>query len=130
LHHRFEDPARRAAAPWIPTSRPDSAYGAVLLRQGLAHPRDRLSADFAALAELYIARADDLQALWHRGPLTVLHGDPHIGNLFDDHGRTGFLDWGIMRVGAAMRDASYFLMMAMSVEDRRLHERELLRHYL
>jgi hypothetical protein len=35
-----------------------------------------------------------------------------------------------MRVGAAMRDASYFLMMAMSVEDRRLHERELLRHYL
>jgi aminoglycoside phosphotransferase (APT) family kinase protein len=130
LHHRFQDPARRAALPWIPTARPDPAYGAALLRQGLDHHRDRLSDEFAALAELYIARADDLQALWHRPPLAVIHGDPHIGNLFDDHGRTGFLDWGILRVGAPMRDASYLLMMAMSIEDRRRHERDLLRHYL
>jgi hypothetical protein len=130
LHRRFEDLTRRAEAPWIPATKPDSAYGAVLLQQGLVHHRDRLSDEFAALAELYVERADELQDLWHRGPLTVLHGDPHIGNLFDDHGRTGFLDWGIMRVGAPMRDAGYFLTMAMSIEDRRTHERDLLRHYL
>ena len=60
----------------------------------------------------------------------MIHGDPHIGNLFDDHGRTGFLDWGIINVGAPMRDAGYFLTMAMAIEDRRAHERDLLRHYL
>jgi hypothetical protein len=131
LHARFEDPARRAAeVPWIPGANPDSSYGAVLLQKGLDHHRDRLSDDFASLAELYIRRSDALQELWHRGPLTVIHGDPHIGNLFDDGGRTGFLDWGIINVGAPMRDAGYFLTMAMSIEDRRVHERDLLHHYL
>jgi aminoglycoside phosphotransferase (APT) family kinase protein len=130
LHARFEDPVRRAEIPWVPATKPDSSYGAVLLQRGLDHHRDRLSDDFAALAALYVAHADALQDLWHRGPLTVLHGDPHIGNLFDDHGRTGFLDWGIMRVGAPMRDAGYFLTMAMSVPDRRAYERDLLNHYL
>jgi aminoglycoside phosphotransferase (APT) family kinase protein len=130
LHGRFEDPARRAAVPWIPGANPDSTYGAVLLREGLDHHRERLSDDFAELAELYIAQSDALQELWHRGPLTVIHGDPHIGNLFDDHGRTGFLDWGIVNVGAPMRDVGYFLTMAMSIDDRRAHEHDLLRHYL
>ncbi len=131
LHLRFEDPdRRRSEVPWIPGANPDSTYGAVLLQQGLDHHRHRLSDDFAALSELYIARSDALQALWHRGPLTVIHGDPHIGNLFDDHGRTGFLDWGIVNVGSPMRDVSYFMTMAMGIEDRRAHEQDLLRHYL
>ena len=130
LHARFEDPARRAEVPWIRGTSPDTSYGAVLLRQGLDHHRDRLSDSFAAIAELYIDRPAKLQEVWQRGPSTVLHGDPHIGNLFDDHGRTGFLDWGVVKVGAPIRDAGYFLMMAMSIEDRRAHERDLLRHYL
>ena len=60
----------------------------------------------------------------------MIHGDPHLGNLFDDHGRTGFLDWGIVNVSSPMRDVSYFITMAMGIEDRRAHEEELLRHYL
>ncbi len=59
-----------------------------------------------------------------------MHGDPHIGNLFDDDGRTGFLDWGVINVTTPLRDASYFINMAMQIEDRRAHERDLLRHYL
>jgi aminoglycoside phosphotransferase (APT) family kinase protein len=131
LHSRFEDPARRAAeASWVPTASHGSTYGATLLRYGLDHHRDRLSDDFAAVAQLYIDRSDALHALWQRGPSTVIHGDTHIGNLFDDHGRTGFLDWGIINVSTPMRDVSYFLNMAMAIEDRRVHDRDLLRHYL
>ena len=131
LHARFEDPARRAAdAPWVPRAAHRSAYGATLLRYGLDHHRDRLSDDFASVAEIYIERGDVLHALWQVGPTTVIHGDTHIGNLFDDHGRTGFLDWGIINVSTPMRDVSYFLNMAMGIEDRRVHERDLLRHYL
>lgn len=85
---------------------------------------------FVAVAELYCERRADLQALWHEGPQTVVHGDPHLGNVFDDHGRTGFLDWGIIMLSTPIRDVSYFLTMAMDVEDRRTHERDLLRHYL
>ena len=60
----------------------------------------------------------------------MIHGDPHVGNLYLDEGRIGFLDWGIINVNTPMRDVSYFLTMAMGTEDRRTHERDLLRHYL
>ena len=131
LHRRFEDPdCRRAQAGWVPAPLHDPSYGATLLRHGLDQHRDRLSRDFAEIAELYIAKADALHALWQEGPTTVIHGDAHIGNLFDDHGRTGFLDWGIVSLGTPLRDVSYFLAMALSIEDRRRHERDLLRHYL
>jgi hypothetical protein len=131
MHVRFEHPARREAdAPWVPVAKHASDYGAVMLRYGLDHHRDRLSAEFAAIAELYIARAEALHALWQRGPKTVIHGDAHIGNLFDDGGRTGFLDWGIINVSTPMREVSYFLNMSMSVEDRRANDAALIRHYL
>ena len=124
---------RRSARPeaaWVPDTTPGSAYGATLLQYGLDHHRDRLSPDFAAIAEIYIEHDDALQALWRRGPATVIHGDPHLGNLFDDHGRTGFLDWGLIRVSTPMRDVSYFMNMALDIDDRRENERDLLRHYL
>ena len=131
LHARFEDPERRTAeAPWVPRAAHGSNYGGTMLRYGLDHHRDRLSDDFAAVAEMYIDHSEVLHKLWQEGPSTVIHGDPHIGNLFDDHGRAGFLDWGIINVSTPMRDVSYFLNMAMSIEDRRAHDRELLRLYL
>jgi aminoglycoside phosphotransferase (APT) family kinase protein len=131
LHARFDDPAvRDAEVAWVPRARHASKYGERLLQIALDEHRDRLPDDFAELAQLYIDHGDELQALWHSGPNTVIHGDPHLGNLFDDHGRTGFLDWGIVNVSSPMRDASYFINMAMGIEDRRAHEEELLRHYL
>ena len=131
LHLRFIDPDVRAAqVPWIPTTSSSSDYGSVMLRYGLDNHRDRLSDEFAEMAELCIAHPDALQDLWHRGPQTVIHGDPHIGNLFFDGDRVGFLDWGIINVNTPMRDVSYFLTMSLSVEDRRSAERDLLSHYL
>jgi len=131
LHVRFEDPSRRRAeAGWVREPAPASDYATTRLRYGLDHRRDRLTDVFAELAELYIDQYDALHAQWHHGPLTVIHGDPHIGNLFDDAGRTGFLDWGIIQVSTPLRDVSYFLCMALDVEDRRRSESELLRHYL
>jgi aminoglycoside phosphotransferase (APT) family kinase protein len=130
LHTRFSDPVlRRAYASWVHEPM-ESDYGSAMLRYGLDHHRGRLSRCFVELAELYIEHRPLLHTLWHQGPHTVIHGDPHIGNLFDDAGRTGFLDWGIINTSTPLRDVSYLLVMAMSVEDRREHERALLRHYL
>jgi aminoglycoside phosphotransferase (APT) family kinase protein len=130
---RFEDPQRRRAeVPWAARAEDIPSYGMTPLRYGLDHHRDRLSDTFAEVAEIYIADPAALKHLWANGPgpATVVQGDTHIGNLFDDGGRTGFLDWGVINVTTPLRDASYFLTMAMQVEDRRAHERDLLRHYL
>jgi len=131
LHVRYEDPARRAAeADWITVNAGGSDYGGKLLQIGLDHHRDKLSDAFAELAELYIDRQSGLEEAWSKGPLTVLQGDGHIGNLFEDGERPGFLDWGLIHLGNPMRDVGYFIAMTLSPENRRAHERKLIALYL
>ncbi len=65
------------------------------------------------------------------GPRTVLHGDPHPGNVYvTADGRTGFLDWQLTRLGHWSHDVGYFLVGSLDAEDRRRHERGLLAGYL
>jgi aminoglycoside phosphotransferase (APT) family kinase protein len=131
LHVRFEDPVRRKReAGWVREPDRPTDYATTRLRYALEQRRERLTDVFAELAQLYIEKRDALHALWHPGPMTVIHGDAHIGNLFDDGGRTGFLDWGIINVSTPLRDVSYFMTMSMDVDDRRENEVKLLRHYL
>ena len=59
-----------------------------------------------------------------------MHGDPHIGNTYvlpDDD--VGFLDWQMARRGNWSLDLGYFLQGALTIEDRRRGERELLDEY-
>ncbi len=61
---------------------------------------------------------------------TLLHGDPHIGNTYvlpDDE--VGFLDWQMARRGNWSLDLGYFLQGAVTIEDRRRSERDLLDQY-
>jgi aminoglycoside phosphotransferase (APT) family kinase protein len=61
---------------------------------------------------------------------TLLHGDPHIGNTYvlpDDE--AGFLDWQMVRRGNFSLDLGYFLQGALTIEQRRRSERELLEEY-
>ncbi|WP_006244915.1 phosphotransferase [Mycolicibacterium tusciae] len=65
-----------------------------------------------------------------RSPQTLLHGDPHIGNTYvlpDDE--VGFLDWQMARHGNWSLDLGYFLQGALTIEDRRRSERDLLAEY-
>ncbi|MEZ0338889.1 phosphotransferase [Mycobacterium sp. pV006] len=68
-------------------------------------------------------------------PATLLHGDPHIGNTFvapDDSpsGETvGFLDWQMVRRGNYSLDLGYFLQGALTIEDRRRSEQDLIDAY-
>jgi hypothetical protein len=66
-----------------------------------------------------------------RGPLTLLHGDAHIGNTYVlPDGDVGFLDWQVVRRGHWSQDVGYFLVSALTVADRRAHEADLLAEYL
>jgi aminoglycoside phosphotransferase (APT) family kinase protein len=84
------------------------------------HSLDRMLAALPALQE---ANAE--------GPLTVLHGDTHIGNcyLLPD-GTGGLLDWQLMRVANWANDVAYTIVTALDVEQRRSGERTLLQTYL
>ncbi|MGW1546850.1 phosphotransferase [Streptomyces sp. NPDC002346] len=83
-------------------------------------------------------RTDDaLKALWagleecSTGPATLLHGDPHIGNTYvTGDGRMGFTDWQIIQRGSWFYDVTYLVNGALSVEDRRAWETDLLAYYL
>jgi hypothetical protein len=83
-------------------------------------------------AERLHAAFCDLAALTSdTSPWTVLHGDAHIGNFFlDGAGRPSLLDWQLVQRGPWYLDVGYHLASALSVEDRRAHEDELIGHYL
>ena len=91
---------------------------------------DQLSDAYVAVGRLYLDHHVELDRIWAQGPATLIHGDPHIGNLFLDGDRVGFLDWGMTTIGSPLRDVSYFLTMGLDIDDRRRMQRDLLHHYL
>jgi hypothetical protein len=65
------------------------------------------------------------------GVTCLLHGDTHTGNVYlDTEGRGCFFDFEVVQTGHWAQDVAYHLGTALSIEDRRAHEEELLRFYL
>jgi hypothetical protein len=132
FHARFEDPAERdEVAPWLVPPRPSmSEATSHLMRWVLDENAGKLADDYTTIGELYVEHHAWFDEIWHAGPATYVHGDTHIGNVFLDGSRVGFLDWGLSRVSTHLRDVSYFLTMSVDIDDRRVHQRELLQGYL
>jgi aminoglycoside phosphotransferase (APT) family kinase protein len=76
------------------------------------------------------AARDALEDAWAQGPVTLVHGDAHAGNLYFPPGDVGFLDWQVVQCGQGMRDLTYFAVLSLPTEVRRAHERELIALYL
>lgn len=138
LHARFwGDATVSTDYPWLDRARESgfirfwSTAGPKLARKNLAGHRgpvvegspwvhDRLWRAFSAMVE----RID-------RAPLTVLHGDLHVGNTyFTDDGGGGLLDWQLMLHANWIPDVAYVIQTAFDPDDRARHERALLRGYL
>jgi hypothetical protein len=84
---------------------------------------------------------DDPDGLWDafvrsmymcsEGPMTLLHGDPHVGNTYrTGAGAMAFSDWQVCMRGGWGFDYAYAVSTALTVEDRRAWEDELLAFYL
>jgi len=121
--------------PWINSSDddPNAAVGRLLVERSRRMVLEKFG-DLIPLAvrgdsEILIGRRAQVESAWARGPLTLLHGDPHIGNLYFVADDVGFLDWQVMRRGNSMRDVTYFLILSLPTEVRRQHETDLLRSY-
>jgi aminoglycoside phosphotransferase (APT) family kinase protein len=60
----------------------------------------------------------------------LIHGEPHTGNTYlDKAGNPRFLDWQTFHIGSPFHDLSYFVVGALSVEDRRANEMWTIDHY-
>lgn len=70
----------------------------------------------------------DTQAVLPRG---LAHGDVHLKNWYRvSDGTLGLGDWGVVHRGHWGRDLAYCLTTGLSIDDRRTHQDDLLRHYL
>lgn len=132
FHARFEDSAERnRVMPWSTAARPATSEATSgLMRRVLDENAGALTHSYRTISELYVMHHAWFDHIWHTGPDTYIHGDTHIGNVFLDGDRVGFLDWGLSRTSTHLRDVSYFLTMSVDIEERRRGERELLQGYL
>lgn len=80
----------------------------------------------SAIHGLFLASlADD-----DRARTTLVHTDVHLGNWFvDARGGLGLCDWAAIARGQGPRDLAYALMSALTVEERRAWERDLVAEY-
>jgi aminoglycoside phosphotransferase (APT) family kinase protein len=94
---------------------------------------DRFASDmppaFARIGTLYADRTAEILDLWDEGDRTLIHGDAHMGNLFMDGQRAGFLDWAMVSRSPGVRDVAYFCCNSIPSEVRRAEEHDLLRRY-
>lgn len=77
-----------------------------------------------------IAHWDALLEFWFSGPLSLLHGDSHLGNFYLIADEMGMLDWQAAHWGKGVRDVQYFLIDSLPVHVLAEQERELLDYYL
>jgi hypothetical protein len=107
-----------------------SALAAPLMRRGLGRAGDNVPAVLRGPAMEYARKRKAVMALLSDGPRTLVHHDPHPGNLYWLEGRPGLLDWQLVRVGEGIGDVAYLMATSLAPETRRLHEDGLLEGYL
>ncbi|MBX6391109.1 MAG: phosphotransferase [Frankia sp.] len=110
-----------------------------LVLRGVPEIRENFDGPIGAGVPVEVRDAERLNAAYRliaegaasASPWSVIHGDAHVGNVYlDGVGRPSFLDWQIAQRGPWYLDVGYHIASALTIEDRRRHERDLLRHYL
>ena len=86
--------------------------------------------DMVELYQQAMTKYDALLAYWYREPLSLIHGDSHLGNFFVTGDRMGMLDWQAVQWAKGIRDVQYFLINSLREEVLAAHERELIEHYV
>jgi hypothetical protein len=125
---------REPALAWVQTWAPGEGWQ-IGLRKRIPVGLQRAAG--ALPAAILKHDADAIVDFWARyvaslsvAPMTLLHGDAHIGNTYVlSDGEVGFLDWQVVRRGEWSQDVGYFLIGSLSVEERRRSERQLLDVY-
>jgi hypothetical protein len=123
------------ARAWLDPARTDMLFGAVEPAVDLFLERfaDRLEPEHVDLVRRLAPHAAGYRARVWEPPYVVAHSDYRLDNML--FGRTpdappiSVVDWQGARLGPPLLDAAVFLASCVSAEQRREHERDLLRSY-
>ena len=127
-------PESQPALAWVQTWAPTEGFQSGLrlrVPTGLERAADLLS------PEILRRSGDEIVDLWcryvgllDRDPVTLLHADTHIGNTYVLPGdEVGFLDWQVARRGNWSQDVGHFFQGAVTTDDRRASERDVIAAY-
>jgi hypothetical protein len=89
-----------------------------------------LTDELATLFRRALDHWDLLLDFWFSEPLTLIHGDSHLGNFFVNGAEMGMLDWQAVHWGKGIRDVQYLLIDSLPEPLLVAHEEELVRHYV
>lgn len=140
LHGALWDSPVLAAQSWLQTSMDTPVDTEQVLRMhnyialNLVKPAYRafLPQWLYDTPELFVHAFDELAefARTQPGPHCLVHGDSHQGNSFlRGNGERVWLDWQLVRRGQPWRDICYFMLGALTIEERRASAANLVRHY-
>ncbi len=88
-------------------------------------------ADVRRVVSLFGEHARDMDRVAERPPLTLVHGDSHLGNSWTTpEGHAGLFDWQLIHRRHGIQDFAHFLVSAFPTSLRREHERPLVEHYV
>jgi hypothetical protein len=136
LHSRYwgVSPQTHPKLAWLQTWEPTEGWKSGLKRfvpLGIERGQDLLPPEVRGFtSDLVVDTWARYVGTLAKGPVTMTHGDLHIGNTYvlpDD--TVGFLDWQVVRRGNWSQDLGHFLVGALTKEDRRAHDRELVEIY-
>jgi hypothetical protein len=138
LHSRFwESPRFDGDLDWVRTwsTRPGNAVLKSFYKRGrraaLRLDRPEATSAVHSTAAALDANIDAYYREFEAGPLTLLHGDSHLGNTYaKPDGSSGLLDWQVIWRGPGLREVTYWMISALDSDIRRAHERGLLERYL
>ncbi len=133
-HYWGVSPRTHPKLAWLQTWEPTEGWQSGLrgfVPRGVERTQDILPASVRQFSP------GEVVDLWARyvgtlaaDPVTLTHGDLHVGNTYVlPNGDVGFLDWQVVRRGAWHQDLGHFMGSALTKEDRRAHEAELLEIY-
>ena len=109
------------------------ALNASALRPAVRAAPDILGPGIVETFRMAIERWDGLLEAWYSGPLTLVHGDSHLGNCFEYPGEggseVGLLDFQATHWSKGMRDVQYFLINSLEPEILQANEKELIGIY-
>ncbi len=141
IHGAFWDSPLLDQADWLPVSmQTPTDYDQLRIMYPLCeknHPKPEYQAFFPAwikndLPNLHILydALTKFANTQEKGPWCLVHGDSHQGNSYvRPSGERVWLDWQLVRKGRPIRDFTYFVLGALTIEERRQNDRDLLRHY-
>ena len=124
--HSFLSPRRRAMARSLHVAAIEACH---------RKAPDRFDAELAAISRRAVGEKwDALGETWYSGPLTLIHGDSHLGNVFeyqsDEGPKLGMLDFQAVQWSKGIRDVQYFLINSLDPELLAAHESALVDHYI